>query len=159
MKGTRWNLLKMLVVIMSATALLPVIKAAADDQPATPILKIVRVSLGFPDDEKLSQLGVVASYDVDPGTGCIKNFYDKANNRIYEEKEPPDWVTKGKDIVYFSSPSDLQCRQSFIAVKGSPIEIKGYINGHYYCIGAWDSECRPDGKWYQPCRSSYPTCP
>jgi len=159
MKGTRFNLLSMLVLIMSAMVLLPVIKAAAGDLPATPNLRVVRVSLGFYGDEKLEALGVAASYDVDPATGCIQNFYDKEDNRIDEDKKPPDWVAEGKDVVYFTSPSDLQCRQSIIAVKGSPIEIIFYANGHYYCIGAWDPECPPVGKWYQPCQPSYPTCP
>ena len=159
MKGTRFNLMMMLVLIMSAMVLLPVIKAAAGDLPATPNLRVVRVSLGFHGDQMLEKLGVVAFYNVDPVTGCIQHFYDQTNKEIEEEKEPPDWVTKGKNIVYFTSPSDLQCRQSIIAVKGSPIEIKAYVNGHYYCIGAWDSECPPFGKWYQPCQPSYPQCP
>jgi len=158
MKGTRFNLL-MLAVILSATVLLPVSTVAAGDLPAVPNLKVVRVSLGFHGDDKLEEIGVVASYDVDPATGCIQNFYDKADKRIYEEKEPPEWAAKGKDIVYFASPSELHCRQSIIGVKGSPIEYWGYANAHYFCLGAWDSECLPFGKWYQPCRPIYPECP
>ena len=101
-----------------------------------------------------------ASYDINPTTGCIQNFYygevtERERIPIDEKKPPFPGLVENKKTVDFGSFTDAQCRQGVISITGSPTEYWGYANGRYYCIGAWDPECPNGGHWFQPCKPDH----
>ena len=122
-------------------------EVTADKSPKAPM--VTRAEVGFPG-------GGIITYEVDSGTGCIKNFFYKNGEPI--KSQTPSWLVKGKEILYFGSFNNSQCQQGIIGIGGSPIEFNGIINNIAFCLGAWDPECGRYGHWYQPCQETY-TCP
>jgi hypothetical protein len=101
--------------------------------------------MGFPG-------GGMAAYEVDSKDGCIQIFFYKDGTPIKPQR--PGWLVKDKNFLYIGGFGDLQCQQGIIGIGGSPTEYWGVARGAAYCIGAWDPDCGPYGKWYQPCKES-----
>jgi hypothetical protein len=160
MKGLKF-MTPVFAIIMIVAGLISCMEVKAGEMKKPPSLKVLKFPIGFQGNTYAESLGEVVSYDVDPTTGCIKNFYDKKGNLIKPKKEPPKWLVKGKETHYFGSTGDLQCQQGIIGVGGSPTEYYGHVEGHFICLFAWDPECLPYGAFYQPCleEGQYPTCP
>ena len=157
MKGINF-FIQVFAIIKIGAGFLSVMEVVAGELPKAPSLKVLRVAVGLHGDKKAEDLGVVATYDVDPENGCIQNFYNRKGEQINSETQTPGWLVEGKNILYSGSFSDLQCRQGIIDIGGSPTEYWAEANRSYFCIGAWDPECGPFGHWYQTCQNRY-TCP
>jgi hypothetical protein len=139
-----------LAIIMIGAGFLPVMEVAADEFPKVPSPTILKAYIGFLGDKEPK-----ASYDVDPETGCIQNFYDKGGKSIPKTKTPA-WLVEGKETLDFGNFSNSQCRQGFIGVGSCPYEHWVYLgSGDYACLWAWDYI---RFKFYQPCQRSYPPC-
>jgi len=128
------------------------VKAVAPDQARPPF--VLRAEIQFPG-------GGRAWYVTDEATGCIRSFYfynpETRKNEVIEPMDQhPAWLAKDRKIFDFGSLTDSNCRQGVIAVNSCPIQYFYSTPGQIFCIGAWDWA---HGKWYQPCRSSYPPCP
>lgn len=151
MKGKK-KIIRVLAMLMFGVGFLSIMEVEAGGFPNVPGLKVLKVSIGFHGDEKAGEL---FSYEVDPATGCIQNISDK-EGEIPVMKEPPSWLVKGKEILYFGNLGDLQCQQGIIGIGSSPIEYGTHTSEGYICIGAWDP-C--NNKWYPRCIGPYTPCP
>jgi len=149
MKGKKL-IIWMLAIIMIGAGLLSVMEVAADQSQKPPSLKVLKIRkyVGFPGDTEAK-----ASYDVDPETGCILNFFDKEGKPI--KSTSPSWLGKDKVTWYLGSLNDSQCQQGLIAIGSCPVEFWGWKDGSYYCKFAWDYI---NYRFYQPCSTSYPPC-
>lgn len=147
MKGKKF-ITRVFAIIMIGAGMFSCTEVVAGKLQVAP--RVLKTMVGFPGDG-------MASYAVDPGNGCIQKFFYKNGEQI--KPKWPSWLVEGKKTVDFGSFTDSKCRQGVIGIGGSPTEYWGYAYGSYYCIGAWDPECPPYGRWYQPCLNHYPSCP
>jgi len=154
MKGEKLVIWVFAIMIIGAGFLSASVFADSKSKPDNVPRVINLINISFPG-------GGMASYEVDPRDGSIRNFRGADGRPINPSPARPHWLKANKEWVSLGSFTDQQCQPSFIAIQvtqGTPIEYWTWSPpNHYYCIGAYDADCDPPA-WYQPCQETY-TCP
>jgi len=152
MKGKKF-IIRVFATIMIGVGFLLVTGVACSQNIYVPKLKEYKVEFPVVPGKK----SPVFTFRVDKD-GCVEKILRSDLTVIspYKGKQPP-WP---KEIKYFGSLNDSQCREGVIAIEGSPIEYwwDDPETGDKYCLFAY---CPDPWIFYEICpQDPYrPSCP